>query len=126
MRVRAWYVIASHSSTNVCSQRCSFPQIEKARQNGVLASFVADAQNLSAYIPPTHSSASDLAHPAGGVPPSFDYKFDAVFTNAALHWCKRDPVGVIKGVAGILKEGGRFVGEMGGYMNCVGKWGLVS
>lgn len=56
----------------------------------------------------------------GGIPPEFDYKFDAVFANAALHWCKRDPVGVIKSVAGVLKPGGRFVGEMGGYMNCVG------
>lgn len=48
-------------------------------------------------------------------------KFDAVFTNAALHWCKKDPSGVLESAKRVLKKGGRFVGEMGGFMNCVGK-----
>lgn len=39
-------------------------------------------------------------------------EFDAVFTNAALHWMKRDPAAVVKGVYGVLKQGGRFVGEV--------------
>lgn len=47
-------------------------------------------------------------------------QFDAVFSNAALHWCKRDPMGVLLSVKRMLKPGGRFVGEMGGFMNCVG------
>jgi SAM-dependent methyltransferase len=47
-------------------------------------------------------------------------KFDAVFTNAALHWCKANPTGVLESVKKVLKKGGRFVGEMGGFMNCVG------
>ena len=47
-------------------------------------------------------------------------KFDAVFTNAALHWCKRDPSGVLEGAKRVLKPGGRIVGEMGGFMNCIG------
>ncbi|MBI3451714.1 MAG: methyltransferase domain-containing protein [Rhodospirillales bacterium] len=42
--------------------------------------------------------------------------FDAVFSNAALHWIKR-PDAVIAGVARALKSGGRFVGEMGGAGN---------
>lgn len=42
--------------------------------------------------------------------------FDAVFTNAALHWMKRAEA-VVEGVYGILKPGGRFVGEFGGYGN---------
>jgi len=50
----------------------------------------------------------------------FDYKFDAVFSNAALHWCKRSPSGVIESAARALKKGGRFVVEMGGFTNCVG------
>ncbi|GAA5941323.1 class I SAM-dependent methyltransferase [Sporobolomyces koalae] len=46
--------------------------------------------------------------------------FDAVFSNAALHWMKRDPERVIRGVHRVLKPGGRFVAEMGGFLNMVG------
>ncbi len=47
----------------------------------------------------------------------FDAEFDAVFSNAALHWMKRDPQAVIGGVHRALKAGGRFVAEMGGAGN---------
>lgn len=47
---------------------------------------------------------------------NFAGEFDAVFSNAALHWMKR-PEPVIAGVARALKPGGRFVGEMGGAGN---------
>jgi len=43
-------------------------------------------------------------------------EFDAVFSNAALHWMK-NPEQVIAGVWNALKPGGRFVGEFGGYDN---------
>ncbi|KAJ3127374.1 hypothetical protein HK098_006458 [Nowakowskiella sp. JEL0407] len=43
--------------------------------------------------------------------------FDAVFTNAALHWMSQDPNAVVRGVSSVLKKGGRFVGEMGGHLN---------
>ncbi|GAA6054856.1 hypothetical protein JCM3770_004111 [Rhodotorula araucariae] len=49
-----------------------------------------------------------------------DGEFDGVFSNAALHWMKRDPAKVVRGVYGLLKPGGRFVGEMGGCLNMVG------
>jgi trans-aconitate methyltransferase len=42
----------------------------------------------------------------------FDDRFDAVFSNAALHWMKDAPA-VIASVARALKPGGRFVLEMG-------------
>lgn len=45
-------------------------------------------------------------------------EFDAVFSNAAMHWMKRDPNAVIRGVYRALKPGGRFVSEMGGF-GCV-------
>jgi trans-aconitate methyltransferase len=48
---------------------------------------------------------------------TFDSEFDAVFSNAALHWMKRDPDAVIAGVYRALKPGGRFVAEMGGFAN---------
>ena len=46
----------------------------------------------------------------------FDGEFDAVFSNAALHWMLR-PDAVIDGVHRALKPGGRFVGEFGGAGN---------
>jgi SAM-dependent methyltransferase len=46
----------------------------------------------------------------------FVSEFDAVFSNAALHWM-RAPELVIAGVARALKRGGRFVGELGGHGN---------
>src|SRR5262249_23564866 len=49
----------------------------------------------------------------------FADEFDAVFSNAALHWMKRPDV-VIAGVWRALKPGGRFVGELGGH-GCVAK-----
>jgi trans-aconitate methyltransferase len=47
----------------------------------------------------------------------FDAEFDAVFSNAALHWMRRADL-VIAGVWRALVPGGRFVGEMGGH-GCV-------
>lgn len=47
----------------------------------------------------------------------FDREFDAVFSNAALHWM-RDADAVLAGVARALRPGGRFVAEMGGH-GCV-------
>jgi trans-aconitate methyltransferase len=48
---------------------------------------------------------------------TFDAEFDAVLSNAALHWMKRDPSAVVAGVRRALKPGGRFAGEMGGHGN---------
>ncbi|GBE85241.1 Uncharacterized methyltransferase [Sparassis crispa] len=79
--------------------------IMQCKANGVESAFVGDAQDLK--FPSEWSS--DLQ---GG--------YDAVFSNAALHWCKRDPAGVLESAKRVLKPGGRFVIEMGGYMNCVG------
>lgn len=47
---------------------------------------------------------------------AFDGEFDAVFTNAALHWVGA-PAQVTAGVARALKPGGRYVGEFGGHGN---------
>ncbi|KAF4617398.1 hypothetical protein D9613_006014 [Agrocybe pediades] len=75
--------------------------IRKAKENGVKHAFIADAQEMI-------------------VPQEYQEKYDAVFSNAALHWCKRDPLGVLTSVAKVLKPGGRIAAEMGGFLNCVG------
>jgi trans-aconitate methyltransferase len=46
----------------------------------------------------------------------FDGEFDAVFSNAALHWMP-DAEAVIAGVHRALRPAGRFVAEMGGLGN---------
>jgi len=46
----------------------------------------------------------------------FVSEFDAVFSNAALHWMRK-PKLVIAGVARALRPRGRFVGELGGHGN---------
>lgn len=67
-------------------------QIEAARRRGIPA-LVVDGHELP-----------------------FSAEFDAVFSNAALHWMQR-PDDVLTGVARALKPGGRFIGEFGGEGN---------
>src|SRR6202023_140358 len=43
----------------------------------------------------------------------YSAEFDAVFSNAALHWMLRAD-DVVRGVARALRPGGRFVAEVGG------------
>ena len=61
----------------------------------------AKARGLDARVVPGQSLA-------------FEGEFDAVFSNAALHWM-RPQEAVLDGVRRALKPGGRFVAEMGGH-----------
>ncbi len=56
------------------------------------------------------------ARNASGDDLPFEQEFDAVFSNAALHWTS-DQDAVLKGVYRALKPGGRFVAEFGGQGN---------
>jgi len=47
----------------------------------------------------------------------FPAKFDAVFSNAVLHWIK-SPKQVLKSIYSVLESEGRFVCEFGGKGNC--------
>lgn len=65
------------------------------------------------------AAARDLgieARVADGQNLQFENEFDAVFSNAALHWMTQ-PERVLNGVWRSLKPGGRFVGEFGGRGN---------
>jgi trans-aconitate methyltransferase len=68
--------------------------------------FVASARRLGLEV--VEKSAYDM---------DFGPDFDAVFSNAALHWMKNADL-VIGHVARALRPKGRFVAEMGGH-NCV-------
>lgn len=47
----------------------------------------------------------------------FDAEFDAVFSNAALHWIAGDHRAVLAGIARALRPGGRILLQMGGRGN---------
>ena len=84
-----------------------FLQVSQCKNNGFESVFQSDVQDLQF---PLEWNANQRAD------------FDAVFSNAALHWCKSNPRGVLESAKKILKPGGRFVVEMGGFMNCIGKY----
>ena len=56
---------------------------------------------------------------------AFEAEFDAILTNAALHWMKR-PDAVIDGMWRALRPGGRLAGEMGGRGNVARIWSALS
>jgi len=56
------------------------------------------------------------AHVMDAAALTFEAEFDAVFSNAVLHWVKQAD-DVIAGAARALRPGGRFVGEFGGHGN---------
>jgi len=45
----------------------------------------------------------------------FECEFDAVFSNAVLHWVKGDPDAPLASAYRALRPGGRFAGELGGH-----------
>jgi trans-aconitate methyltransferase len=55
---------------------------------------------------------------------TFSEKFDAVFSNATLHWIK-EPNRAVEGIARVLRPGGRFVAEFGGKGNVAEVMGAV-
>jgi trans-aconitate methyltransferase len=58
----------------------------------------------------------DVAEGSAEKMPYAAQSFDAVFSNAALHWV-RDHDAMMSEVKRVLKPGGRFVAEMGGHGN---------
>lgn len=90
--------------------------------DGVLTQALADAGALvigvdtSANMIATAVARRLDARVVDGQALDFVEEFDAVFSNAALHWMVDGPA-VAAGVFRALKPGGRFVGEMGGHGN---------
>jgi len=93
--------------------------------DGVLTKKLAD---IGCEIVAVDSSAAQVeaarklgldAHVIAGEELPFEEEFDAVFSNAVLHWIKRADL-MMAGVYRSLKVGGRFVAECGGY-GCVHK-----
>jgi SAM-dependent methyltransferase len=81
------------TGASVLGVDASEEMVAAARQRGIVAD-VGDAEDL----------------------PYAEKKFDAVFSNAALHWV-RGQNAMMAEVRRVLKPGGRFVAEMGGHGN---------
>lgn len=97
----------AHRSKSVIGIDASRHMITRANQHKPTntAYFTVDAYDLDSWFNHTQHS----------------IYFDAVFSNATLHWLKRDPVKIIRNIRHVLKPQGRFVAEFGGFMNCGGK-----
>jgi SAM-dependent methyltransferase len=85
---------------------------EKLVQAGAV---VVGADNSEALLAAARRRGLDVRFKDGQAL-DFGPVFDAVFSNAALHWMTRAD-DVVKGVARALKKGGRFVAEFGGHGN---------
>ncbi|MBL0319332.1 MAG: methyltransferase domain-containing protein [Alphaproteobacteria bacterium] len=85
-------LIMSECKAHVVGIDASEDMVEAAKKKGVEA-YVMDAAALS-----------------------YKQAFDAVFSNATLHWVK-PPEKAVEGIFNALKDGGRFVAEFGGKGN---------
>ena len=83
----------AESGAHVLGVDASAEMVAAARERGIEAE---------------HAKAEEL--------PFRDATFDAVFSNAVLHWV-RDQDAMMRQVHRVLKPGGRFVAEMGGHGN---------
>jgi ubiquinone/menaquinone biosynthesis C-methylase UbiE len=92
-----------------CGDGTLAKEIQKITKNLVAVDLNADMvektkkKNIEAYI----MSATNL---------NFEQEFDAVFSNAVLHWVKDQDL-ALQNINRVLKKGGRFVCEFGGYQN---------
>jgi trans-aconitate methyltransferase len=76
---------------------------------------VVGADNSADFVAATKARGLDVRL-MDGQAMTFGQEFDAVFSNAALHWMT-DADAVVKGVIRALKPGGRFIAEFGGHGN---------
>jgi trans-aconitate methyltransferase len=77
---------------------------------------VAGVDNSRQMVIAARSRGIETAEASAELLPFADAGFDAIFSNAALHWV-RDHDAMMAEVHRVLKPGGRFVAEMGGHGN---------
>lgn len=106
--------LAAQSGERILDLGCGDDQLTArlaatgAHVEGVDASPQMAAAARSRGLKVTEASAESLPFAAGS--------FDAVFSNAALHWVRSQDA-MMRAVRRVLRTGGRFVAEMGGQGN---------
>ena len=90
-----------HLTAEIASRGANVQGIDRS------AEMIAEARRQHPDLKFEIADATELA---------FDEEFDAVFSNAVLHWI-HEPENVIRGVAKALRPNGRFVAEFGGRGN---------
>jgi SAM-dependent methyltransferase len=102
------------SSPNRWLRRCG-PSPANASLTWDAATTLVGVDNSPQMVAAAKERGADARY-ASGESLSFNQEFDAVFSNAALHWMS-DQDAVLRGVYRALKPGGRFVAECGGQGN---------
>src|SRR5215471_15498673 len=90
-----------HLTNQIASTGATVLGVDKSK------SMIEEARRLYPNLRFENADATDL---------HFDEEFEAVFSNAAIHWMK-DQHAVARCVWNALKRGGRFVAEFGGKGN---------
>lgn len=106
--------LAPQAGERILDLGCGDGQLtERLAESGAVVTGVdADAQMVEA----AKARGMEAHHALAESLPFVDGCFDAVFSNAALHWVRGQDA-MMAGVKRALKPGGRFVAEMGGHGN---------
>jgi len=106
--------LAPQAGERILDLGCGDGQLtERLGQSGAM---VTGADADLHMVDAAKSRGLEAVHAMAESLPFSDATFDAVFSNAALHWV-RDQDGMMAEVKRVLKPGGRFVAEMGGHGN---------
>jgi trans-aconitate methyltransferase len=106
--------LAAHAGERILDLGCGDGQLtQRIAASGANVQGV-DASSEMADAARARGVAADVA--SAELLPYADDSFDAVFSNAALHWV-RDQDAMMREVHRVLRPGGRFVAEMGGHGN---------
>ena len=108
-------LLAPHPGEHILDVGCGTGQLTKEiAQSGAR---VAGIDNSAAMIAQAKKNYPELEFRQGDVRDlPFRNEFDAVFSNAVLHWVK-DAEPAAAAISGALKTGGRFIAEFGGHGN---------
>ncbi len=102
---------------------CGTGELTRTIDERAAAAIGVDASRSMVRTARSNAPACSFAHADAHHLP-FSMKFDAVFSNAALHWMD-DIERVCRAVWTALERGGRFVGELGGAGNVHGICGAT-
>jgi SAM-dependent methyltransferase len=106
--------LAAQAGEHILDLGCGDGQL--TQRIAACGAHVVGADASAEMVAAARSRGVDAVQAPAELLPYPDAQFDAVFSNAALHWV-RDQDAMMAQVHRVLKPGGRFVAEMGGHGN---------